>query len=223
MSSVAPSSRPLRLVRGSHIVLKMPTPVEADAYTLQDQEDRVVFVLPWLDKRFLIVGTTEIPERGDPAAAVCSAEEQAYLLEAYNHYFANTAPATAADVVWTWSGVRALQDDGGKRPSRVTRRSALATVANGTGGFVTLYGGKLTTHRVFAEDVLNALQELGAIAGGPWTKDVPLHGGSLSRDVLLALAGEGPTSIPNDVRRRWALTYGDQIEALYDRIAHDTK
>ena len=119
MSSVAPAPRPLRLVRGSHIVLKMPAPAEADAYTLQDQKDRVVFVLPWLDKRFLIVGTTEVPEQGDPAAAVCSADEQAYLLEAYNRYFAGTAgPATAADVVWTWSGVRALQDDGGKRPSR---------------------------------------------------------------------------------------------------------
>ena len=44
---------------------------------------------------------------------------------------------------------------------------------------MTLYGGKLTTHRVFAEDVLDALHELGANAGGPWTKDVPLHGGSL--------------------------------------------
>jgi glycerol-3-phosphate dehydrogenase len=224
MSSVAPPPRPIRLLRGSHIVLKMPAPAEADAYTLQDQEDRVVFVLPWLNNRFLIVGTTEVPEQGDPAAAVCSAQEQAYLLEAYNRYFANAVgPATAADVVWTWSGVRALQDDGGKRPSRVTRRSALATVANGTGGFVTLYGGKLTTHRVFAEDVLDALKELGAKAGGPWTKDVPLHGGSLSRNALLALARQGPASIPHDVRRRWAFLYGDQIEALYDRMARDTQ
>jgi glycerol-3-phosphate dehydrogenase len=126
-------------------------------------------------------------------------------------------------VVWTWSGVRALQDDGGKRPSRVTRRSALATAVNGAGGFVTLYGGKLTTHRAFAEDVLDALKELGAKAGGPWTKDVPLHGGSLSRDALLVLAGQGPASIPHDVRRRWAFLYGDQIEALFDRLARDPK
>jgi glycerol-3-phosphate dehydrogenase len=224
MCSAAPPPRPLRLIRGSHIVLKMPAPPEADAYTLQDQEDRVVFVLPWLDKRFLVVGTTEIPEQGDPAAAVCSAEEQAYLLEAYNRYFASAGgPATAADVVWTWSGVRALQDDGGKRPSRATRRSALATAANGAGGFVTLYGGKLTTHRAFAEDVLDALKELGAEVGGPWTKDAPLYGGSLSRDALLVLAGQGPASIPGDVRRRWAFLYGDQIEALYDRLARDPK
>lgn len=222
MCSLAPPPRALRLIRGSHIVLKMPLPAEVDAYTLQDQTDRVIFVLPWLDQRFLIVGTTDVPERGDPAAAVCSTEEQAYLLEAYNRYFAGAGdPAKADDVVWSWSGVRALQDECGKRPSRVTRRSALATATNGTGGFVTLYGGKLTTHRVFAEDVLDALRELGADMGGPWTRDVPLYGGSLSRAALLAVARQGPSSIPPGIRRRWALTYGDQIEALYERMARD--
>jgi glycerol-3-phosphate dehydrogenase len=132
----------------------MPEPAEADAYTLQDTEDRVIFVLPWLDKRFLIVGTTEVPERGDPGAAACSLQEQAYLLDAYNRYFAPPDGAvTDANVVWTFAGVRALQDDGAVKPSRLTRRPALASIANGTGGFITLYGGKLTTHRAFAEDV----------------------------------------------------------------------
>ena len=55
----------------------------------------------------------------------------------------------------------------------------------------------------------------------PWTKDVPLHGGSLSRDALLALASQRPSGIPREVRHRWAFTYGDQIQALYDRIARD--
>ena len=178
MSSIAPPPRPLRLIRGSHIVLRMPEPVEADAYTLQDKEDRVIFVLPWLDRRFLIVGTTEAPEQGDPGAAACSAEEQAYLLDAYNRYFApGSGPATAADVVWSFAGVRALQDHGDRKPSRLTRRPALAGIANGSGGFVTLYGGKLTTHRAFAEEVLDELRDLGAYMGGPWTKDVPLYGG----------------------------------------------
>ena len=220
MSNVAPQPRPLRLVRGSHIVLKMPEPRQADAYTLQDVEDRVIFVLPWLDQRFLIVGTTEVPERGDPGAAACSAQEQAYLLDAYNRYFAPAeGPATAEDVVFTFAGVRALQDDGDEKTSRLTRRPALAHIANGTGGFVTLYGGKLTTHRAFAEDVLERLQELGAKMGGPWTKDVPLHGGRLSREALLTLAGQGPASLSPEVRHRWAFSYGDQIQDLYDRIA----
>jgi glycerol-3-phosphate dehydrogenase len=219
MSSIAPPSRPLRLIRGSHIVLKMPEPAEADAYTLQDKEDRVIFVLPWLDRRFLIVGTTEAPEKGDPGRAACSAEEQLYLLDAYNRYFApGSGPATAADVVWSFAGVRALQDHGERKPSRLTRRPALAGIANGSGGFVTLYGGKLTTHRAFAEEVLAELRDLGAYMGGPWTKDVPLYGGGESRAKLLSLVAQGPATLSRETCHRWAFTYGDQIERLYAKL-----
>ena len=222
MTEAAPPTRPLRLVRGSHIVLKMPEPPQADAYTLQDEEERVVFVIPWLNRRFLIVGTTDVAHQGDPGIARCSAEEEAYLLQAYNRYFANpSGPATHADIVFTWSGVRALEGDAETKPSRITRSPALSERANGTGGFVTLYGGKLTTHRALAEEVLAALRGLGAQCGGPWTKDVPLHGGSLSRPELLARAEQGPESLPPAMRRRWALSYGDQIEALFERVAAD--
>jgi glycerol-3-phosphate dehydrogenase len=222
LSRIAPPPRPLKLVRGSHIVLPMPEPLDRDAYTLQDAEDRVIFVMPWLDERFLMIGTTEVPERGDPGAAACSADEQAYLLEAYNRYFAGTSgPATNRDVVWSFAGVRALQDPGDKKPSRLTRRSALATIANGAGGFVTLYGGKLTTHRVLAEHVLEALREMGAQIGGPWTEDVPLYGGGESRAVLHSLVGQGPASLSRETCHRWAFTYGDQIERLYEEVMRD--
>jgi glycerol-3-phosphate dehydrogenase len=209
-------------VRGSHIVLNMPEPAEADAYTLQDTEDRVIFVLPWLDRRFLIVGTTEVVESADPATVACSLQEQAYLLDAYNRYVVPPdGPATDADVVWTFAGVRALQDDGAAKPSMLTRCPALASTANGTGGFVTLYGGKLTTHRAFAEDVLEALRGLGARMGGPWTKDVPLYGGGESRAGLLSLVAQGPTTISRETRHRWAFAYGDQIMRLYEKVLLD--
>ena len=219
MSRLHPPARRLRLVRGSHIVLPMPDPAQGDAYTLQDADERVIFVLPWLDRRFLVIGTTDVPHLGDPGAAACTMEEQSYLLDAYNRHFAQPGgPATAADIVFTWSGVRALVDDEAEAPSRVSRGPALAQVANGTGAMITLYGGKLTTHRALAEEVLDALRALGAPIGAPWTKDVPLHGGTLSRAVLAARAQEGPTAIPEAVCRRWAFTYGDEIEALYDRV-----
>jgi glycerol-3-phosphate dehydrogenase len=57
--------------------------------------------------------------------------------------------------------------------------------------------------------------------GGPWTRGAPLHGGSFPRRELLARADEGPQGIPLATRRRWAFTYGDEIEALYQRIAAD--
>ncbi len=69
MTEAAPPARALRLVRGSHIVLAMPDPPQTDAFTLQDQDDRVIFVMPWLGGRFLIVGTTDIPHQGDAGAA----------------------------------------------------------------------------------------------------------------------------------------------------------
>jgi glycerol-3-phosphate dehydrogenase len=219
MTEMAPPARPLRLVRGSHIVLKMPAPVQTDAYTMQDQEERVVFVIPWLDESFLIVGTTDVPHQGDPGEASCSTEEQSYLLAAYNRYFAHPrGPANEADVVFTWSGVRALEGDTVTRPSRLSRSPALSAVANGTGGFVTLYGGKLTTHRALADEVLDTLRNLGTETRGTWTRDVPLYGGNLSRPELLARAERGPNSLPPDLRRRWALTYGDKIETLFQRI-----
>jgi glycerol-3-phosphate dehydrogenase len=184
----------------------------------------VIFVIPWLSKRFLIVGTTDVPHEGDPDAARCSTEEQAYLLQAYNRYFAGApGPVTRADVVYTWSGVRALHDDEATRPSRISRSSTLACLANGAGGFVTLYGGKLTTHRPLAEEVLDALRAMGAEMGGPWTKDVPLPGGRLSRSELLAHAEEGPKTIPEAMRRRLAFTYGDAIETLFARMAAEPK
>jgi glycerol-3-phosphate dehydrogenase len=220
LTSASPPPRPLRLVRGSHIVIRMPEPPHAHAYTLQDEEERVIFVVPWLGDRFVIVGTTDVPHQGDPGGAKCSAEEQVYLLDAYNRYFANPrGPATEADIVYTWSGVRALYDDTEEKPSRVSRSPVLASIANGTGGFVTVYGGKLTTHRALAEQVSSALYGLGARMSGPWTKNVPLHGGSLSRRELVARAEAGPPSISLTTRRRWAFTYGDQIEALYKRVA----
>lgn len=222
MTAAAPLPRALTLVRGSHIVLPMPTPPQTDAYTLQDEAERVVFVLPWLEQRFLIVGTTDMPHEGDPGLARCSAEEVAYLLAAYNRYFASPAgPVKESDIVHSWSGVRALHDERGTTPGRISRSPALSSVANGSGGFVTLYGGKLTTHRALAEEVLQRLLRLGATAGGAWTKDVPLHGGRLSRPELLDLAALGPTAISQATRQRWAFTYGDRIQALYGRVADD--
>jgi glycerol-3-phosphate dehydrogenase len=222
MSSIAPPPRPLRLVRGSHIVLDMPDPPLADAYTLQDQDERVVFTIPWLDRRFLIVGTTDVPHEGDAGHPHCTEAERSYLLDAYNRYFAPAdGPATDRDIVFTWSGVRALHDDAKRRPSRISRSPAISTRSNGNGGFVTLYGGKLTTHRAFAEEVVDTLRVMGANIGGGWTMDVPLYGGTMPRASLLALAGEGPEAVPHDTRRRWALSYGDQIQHLYEAVMRD--
>jgi glycerol-3-phosphate dehydrogenase len=220
LTDAAPMPQSLRLVRGSHIVLPMPEPADADAYTLQDEGERIVFALPWLDRRFLIVGTTDVPHDCDPGHAECSADEKAYLLHTYNRYFTNPRRSlTECDIVFTWSGVRALHGGTEENPSRISRTPTLSSVAHGKGGFVTIYGGKLTTHRALAEEVLDALRALGLKTGGPWTKNVPVYGGTLTKTELLDRADGGPKAVSQETRRRWAFTYGDKIEDLYARIA----
>ena len=224
LSDEAPPARPLRLVRGSHLVLAMPEPAQRDAYTLQNADGRVVFTIPWLDGRYLVVGTTEYPQAGDPREARCSNQERDYLLAAYNRYFEpSDGPTRPEDVLFSWSGVRALADDGQPESRRVSRRAGIDYARRGTGGFVTLYGGKLTTHRALAEQVMDRLARQDPSIPGTWTAGQPLYGGTLDRAQLVQAAERGPGEIAPAIRQRWAFTYGDQIEALFDRILRDSR
>ncbi len=219
-----PPARPLRLVRGSHLVLAMPEPTQVDAYTLQNADGRVVFTLPWLDGRYLVVGTTESPFRGDASEARCSDQERDYLLAAYNRYFEPPdGPAEPGHVLFSWSGVRALTDDGHVESRKVTRRAGIDFAKRGEGGIVTLYGGKLTSHRSLAEQVLARLTSQDPSIPGPWTADQPLYGGTLNRTQLMRTAERGPESLAPAIRRRWAFTYGDQVQTLFDRISQESK
>lgn len=214
----------LRLVRGSHIVLKMPQPTEHEAYTLQSRDGRVIFTLPWLNSEYLVIGTTDQPQEEGPRNAKCSDEERDYLLNAYNRYFTHPQrPATTSDVVWTWSGVRPLIDDGEDNPSKVTRESRLAVQKNGAGAFITIYGGKLTTHRKLGEKVMAKLANCGAEMKGPWTDSEALYGGRLNRGELQELCDSGPDSIDKAIRQRWVFTYGDETKALYSAVQSDPK
>ncbi len=209
----------LRLVRGSHIVLNLPRPVVRDAYTLQNSDGRIVFTIPWLDDRFLVIGTTDAPQEGDPGDARCSDAERDYLLACYNTYFEHPdRPAGSGDIVWSWAGVRALVDDGREDPSKVTRSAKIVAKAQGTGGLISLYGGKLTTHRRFAEKIIRQLQGMGLETGPEWTATAPLHGGALAREKLEQLACKPPRGVKPGVARRWAFTYGSEITALYEMI-----
>ena len=211
--------RDLRLVRGSHIVLRMPQPPITDAMTLQRSDGRVVFLLPWLT-RFLVVGTTEVPQDNPDQRAVCTTEERDYLLAAAND--AVEMHAQPDSVVWSWSGVRPLVDDKSDRISKTSRGSLLDVTANGRSGCITIYGGKITTYRRLAERVMDALAGLGASIGPAWTADAPLHGGGLARDALSRLA-ERASNVPPDIIRRWAFTYGDVTQDLVECIAKDPR
>jgi glycerol-3-phosphate dehydrogenase len=169
----APARDRVRLIRGSHIVL--PALYEGDqAYILQNDDGRVVFVIPY-EGRFSLVGTTDVPHEGDARDARCSAEEAAYLCAAVAKQF-RRAP-DPSEIVWTYSGVRPLHDDGADNPSAVTRDYVLKTDAPpGRAPVLTVYGGKITTYRRLAEDAVASIGAALGRAGTPWTATAPLPG-----------------------------------------------
>jgi len=224
LSPAALPQHDLCLVRGSHLLLPMPTPRQSDGFTLQHADGRVVFVTPWLDGRHLMVGTTDVAHVGDPGNARCSPQERDYLLDLYNRHFIHPGgPVGPAHIVWSWAGVRALVDDGTLDPSRITREERIVSGRQGSGGLVTIYGGKLTTHRRVAERVIRVLGRLGCATGRKWTSESPLVGGALDRRGLAKLFRSAPEHLHPAVARRWVSTYGDIAATLFEAVRSDTK
>ena len=216
--------RPLCLVRGSHILLPMPSPRQEDAFTLQNVDGRFVFISPWLDPGHLMIGTTDVPQTGDPGSARCSDEERDYLLKVYNRFFAGPGGAAApGDIVWSFAGVRALADDGRRDLSKITREVKIVSQRQGAGGFLTIYGGKLTTHRSTAERVMRRLARMGCGSGRSWTRNSPLVGGRMSRAELEDLARSAPASLHPATARRWVATYGDVAAELFETVRGDPR
>lgn len=208
-------ARRLRLVRGSHIVVRRGAACGEEAYTLQNPDGRVVFVLPWLEKYHLI-GTTDIPQASMAEKPVCSAEEEAYLLDAHNAAFRRKLGP--GDIVWRFAGVRPLVDDGAGRPSEVTRDYRFDLIRHGAGAFLSVFGGKLTTSRLLAENALARLRPLLPGLSGNWTATAPLPGGALPRAALETLWREGPDILLPAIRRRWCFTYGAVAAELFDMV-----
>ncbi len=173
-------SKPLghvRLVKGSHIVLPRIPGTGKDAYLLQNADKRVVFVLPF-EERFTIIGTTDVPYEGDPGNVAITLDEENYLLDLAQKSF--KVPLKAADIVWRYSGVRPLYDDGDDDPSAVTRDYRLDLHASHNDpARLSVYGGKVTTYRCLAEDALEKLQPFLPHMGKPWTRTAALPGGDI--------------------------------------------
>ncbi len=180
------SRHAVRLVKGSHIVVPRLYAGE-HAYALQHSDRRLVFVIPWLDD-FTLIGTTDVPWPGEPATAGIDAAEVGYLCDVVNRSFERRI--TPADVVWSFAGIRALQDDGASRSSAVTREYALELDADGSGApMLSVIGGKITTYRRLSEQALDALAPCFPSMRAPWTAGQPLPGGDiLNGDVDLLSA-----------------------------------
>ncbi|MCR6668195.1 MAG: glycerol-3-phosphate dehydrogenase [Methyloversatilis sp.] len=148
--AVAP---PVRLVQGTHIVVPRLHDGD-DAWLLQQPDRRIVFVIPFADN-FHLVGTTET-DLPSPEALGATAAERRYLLDALQRAFGR-AP-TEHDIRWEFSGMRPLIDGGGGS-ARTASREYRMTMEGGRGGrgWMSIRGGKLTTHRSLAERAVDRL------------------------------------------------------------------
>ncbi len=168
-----PSRDEVRLVKGSHMVL--PKLYDGEhAFILQNDDRRVVFMIPYGELHTL-VGTTDIPVSGEPAQPEASAEEIEYLCRAVNRYLGRAA--RPQDVVWSYSGVRPLYDDGTADPSAGTRDYTLRVDDDaGTAPVLSVFGGKITTYRRLAEQAMDKLAPYFPGLKPAWTGRVPLSG-----------------------------------------------
>jgi glycerol-3-phosphate dehydrogenase len=176
-----------RLVRGSHIVV--PAVYAGDhAYLLQSRDRRVVFLLPFGASHTLI-GTTDVATSEPSAPARPDASEVQYLCAATTRFLRE--PITPERVVHSFSGVRALLDDGHANPSSVTRDYALLLEHAENAPLLSMVGGKLTTYRVLAEKALDQLRRyFPTMRAESWTGNEPLPGGDLSGGGMAALRAQ---------------------------------
>lgn len=171
----ANSAASVRLVRGSHIVVNRMFD-HGKCYFLQQPDGRIIFAIPYEDA-FTLIGTTDADHSDPSEQAECTPEERDYLLDAVNRYIDKAI--SADDIVWTYSGVRPLYDDGASAAASATRDYVLeASDAGGAAPLLSIFGGKITTYRRLAEAAFQKLSPYFPSAGPDWTAGAPLPGGA---------------------------------------------
>jgi len=156
--------------KGAHLVLSAERLPVGRAVVMQDTEaDRILFAIPWGDRT--VLGTTDTPFSGRPEDADVDASDAAYLLEFANRAFP-AARLETADILSGWAGVRPLLANAEGNPSDASREHRLVVHEP---GFVSLFGGKLTTYRSMAADALDRL--VGRSVDRSSTGRRPLPGG----------------------------------------------
>ncbi len=168
----------VRLVRGSHIVTRKLYGHDK-CYFFQGTDGRIIFAIPY-ETDFTLIGTTDA-EHADPAQRPeCTPEEQDYLLNFANQYFKQAL--SRDDVVWTYSGVRPLYDDGASSATAATRDYTLKVDTSAGAPVLNIFGGKITTYRRLAESALDKIGEHLTVSKGTWTAKAPLPGGDFPVD-----------------------------------------
>jgi glycerol-3-phosphate dehydrogenase len=213
-----PLPAPLRLIKGSHIVVRRRFDHD-HAYVFQNADGRVIFAIPYQGE-FTLVGTTDHEFRGEPGAVVAQPQEITYLCAAASAYFRE--PLEPGHVVWAFAGVRSLHGERGVKPKDVSRDYLVTLEGNRRQApLVSLYGGKITTARRLAEAVLARLTPFFQMPP-PWTHRAPLPGGEFpfeGSDALVVRARGLWPFLSEAHARRLVRAYGTRL----DRIVKDAR
>jgi glycerol-3-phosphate dehydrogenase len=206
-------AKAVRMVKGSHIIVRRL--YDGDfAFILQNPDKRIIFAIPY-ENEFTLIGTTDIPYQGDPAAVEISVEETEYLCESVSRYF--RTPVAAADVLRSYSGVRPLYDDHAENASAVTRDYVLdVTGGDGQPPLLSVFGGKITTFRKLAEHALEKLlPAMGRPAGAGWTAQAAMPGGDIEDfdDYLATVIATYP-GFPEGFLHRLVRAYGTRATRI---------
>ncbi|HZW14553.1 MAG TPA: glycerol-3-phosphate dehydrogenase [Noviherbaspirillum sp.] len=170
-----PSEKSLRLIKGSHIVVRRLFD-HPNAYIFQHPDGRIVFAIPY-EQDFTLIGTTDLDYQGDVNSVAINQDEISYLCNLAGRYF--RAQISPSDVVWSYSGVRPLVEDEASTASAVTRDYRLQLDTKGGAPLLSIFGGKITTFRKLAEEAVDIIAGLVPARSGPWTAHACLPGGDL--------------------------------------------
>jgi glycerol-3-phosphate dehydrogenase len=217
-----PETRALRLVKGSHIVVRRL--FEHDhAYIFQNRDKRIIFAIPY-EGDFTLIGTTDVEHSGPPGAARIDASEVQYLCEQASRYFQRRIQP--ADVVWSYAGVRPLLDDENASDAASVTRDYLLEPDTRGAMLLSVWGGKITTFRKLAEEAADLVCRTLGSPGRAWTAGALLPGGDLSAWIgapqrpdadLLRFEGKiaaAHPGLPRPVRERWVRAYGSRLQLL---------
>jgi len=177
------SSEGVRLVRGSHIVTKRLYDHDK-CYFFQGTDGRIIFTIPY-EQDFTLIGTTDADHPDPSVTPECTPEEQDYLINFVNGYLKQDI--SRKDIVWTYSGVRPLYDDGASSATAATRDYTLKVDETGGAPILNVFGGKITTYRKLAEDALDLIAPHFGGLPDHWTAGVALPGGDFPVDGVAQL------------------------------------
>ena len=214
------SSEKVRLVRGSHIVVSKMWSHEK-SYFFQGNDGRIIFAIPY-ETDFTLIGTTEIDHLDLNEKPKCTELEKNYLINFANQYF--DPELKVEDIVWTYSGVRPLQDTSEDNVTSVTRDYSIKVNWEEGVPLINVFGGKITTYRKLAESVMDEVGLFLPKIRGPWTDKAHLPGGDFAVDGLSKLISDLLTAFPF-LNPKWAMrlvkAYGNEAFEMLGSVRNE--